>query len=120
MNWCLTNYTLADGAFACVPGSHHRHSHPIFPEAVEDAIPIECPRGSLIVFHGQLWHGAYPKTTPGLRLTIANYYRHMSIQPQDDIPNHFTPELADDCDDPVLFRRMADFGSPYQTQVHPD
>jgi hypothetical protein len=118
-NWALTDYTLENGAFACVPGSHQRHSHPVMPEAVEQAIPIECPRGSLIAFHGQLWHGAYPRTTPGLRLTIANYYRHASIEPQDDIPNHFPRELAEDCADPAVFKQLAGFGAPYQTQVLP-
>jgi len=118
-NWCLTDYTLENGAFACVPGSHLKNSHPVMPQAVKDAIPVECPRGSLIAFHGQLWHGAYPRTTPGLRLTIANYYRHAVILPQDDIPNHFPKALAEDCNDPELFTQLAGFGSPYQSQVLP-
>lgn len=118
-NWVLTDYTLANGAFACVPGSHYQHCNPIMPQAVKDSIPIECPRGSLIAFHGALWHGAYPRTTPGLRLTIANYYRHACIQPQDDIPNHFPKVLAEDCRDPELFRELAGFGFPYQSQALP-
>ena len=118
-NWCLTDYTLADGAFACVPGSHRRGTHPTLPAAAKEAVPIECPRGSLIAFHGQLWHGAYPRTTPGLRVTIANYYRHAVILPQDDIPNHFPRELADECDDPDVFKQLAGFGLPYQSQVLP-
>lgn len=118
-NWCLTDYTEANGAFACVPGSHHRNSQPVMPQAVQDAIPLECPRGSLIAFHGQLWHGAYPRSASGLRLTIANYYRHAAILPQDDIPNHFPQELAKDCDNPELFTELAGFGSPYQSQVLP-
>jgi hypothetical protein len=118
-NWCLTDYTLDNGALAVVPGSHHKGSHPQMPQAVADAIPIECPRGSLIAFHGQLWHGAYPRKTAGLRVTIANYYRHSVIQPQDDIPNHFPRELADDCRDPELFKELAGFGAPYQSQVMP-
>ncbi|MYE84159.1 MAG: phytanoyl-CoA dioxygenase family protein [Gammaproteobacteria bacterium] len=117
-NWCLTDYTREDGAFACVPGSHLRKGHPD-ENAADEAVPVECPRGSLIAFHGALWHGAYPKKTPGLRVTIANYYRHMSILPQDDIPNHFPQELADDCADPATFRELAGFGSPYQSQVYP-
>ena len=87
------------------------------PAAVSEAIPVECPKGSLIAFHGQLWNGAYPRKSPGLRVTIANYYRHMSIAPQDDIPNHFPRELGEDCKDPKLFKRMAGFGNPYQSQV---
>ena len=118
-NWCLTDYTLANGPFACVPQSHLRSSHPVMPGAVAEAVAVECPRGSLIAFHGQLWHGAYPRTAPGLRVTIANYYRHAAIQPQDDIPNHFPRALADDCDDPALFKELAGFGAPYQSQVLP-
>ncbi len=118
-NWCLTEYTLAHGAFACVPGSHHKNCNPIMPEAVADAIPLECERGSLIAFHGQLWHGAYPRQTEGLRVTIANYYRHSQILPQDDIPNHFPRELAQDCADPQRFEQLAGFGNPYQGQVLP-
>ena len=118
-NWCLTDYTLRDGAFACVPGSHRKKSLPNLPDCVQDAIPIECPRGSVIVFHGALWHGAYPRTTPGLRLTLAYFYRHMAILPQDDIPGRFPRELAQDCADPALFTQLAGFGSPYRSQVYP-
>jgi len=118
-NWCLTEYTLENGPLAVVPGSHHRNSNPVMPQAIDEAIPIECPKGSLIAFHGQLWHGAYPKEADGLRVTISNFYRHASIMPQDDIPNHFPQELADDCADPDLFKRLAGFGTPYQTQVLP-
>ena len=118
-NWCLTDYTRDGGAFACVPGSHRRKRQPQLLEGVPDAIAVECPRGSLIVFHGALWHGAFPKKTPGLRLTLAYFYRHMAILPQDDIPNHFPRALADDCADPALFKRLAGFGSPYRSQVYP-
>ena len=118
-NWCLTEYTLENGPLAVVPGSHHRNSHPVMPQAIHEAVPVLCAKGSVIVFHGQLWHGAYPKKTDGLRVTIANYYRHASIMPQDDIPNHFPKELADDCSDPSVFKRLAGFGTPYQSQVLP-
>ena len=118
-NWCLTEYTMENGPLAVVPGSHHRNSHPVMPGAIEEAIPVECPKGSLIAFHGQLWHGAYPKKSDGLRITISNYYRHASISPQDDIPNHFPKELAEDCSNPGTFKRLAGFGAPYQSQVLP-
>jgi len=116
--WALTDYTHEGGAFACVPGSHLRKSQPS-PDAAQEAIAVECPRGSLIAFHGALWHGAYPKSTPGLRVTIANYFRHTSISPQDDIPNYFPRELADDCADPDTFKLLAGFGSPYQSFALP-
>lgn len=118
-NWCLSDYTKDKGAFACVPGSHLRHCHPIMPAAIKEAVAVECPRGSLIAFHGQLWHGAFPRSDEGLRVTISNYYRHATILPQDDIPNHFDRELASDCCDPEQFKHLAGFGNPYQSQVLP-
>ena len=48
--------------------------------------------------------------------TIANYYRHASIQSQDDIVNHFPQHLANDCSNPKLFRIFAGFNSVYQSQ----
>ena len=119
-NWCLTEYTMENGPLAVVPGSHHRNSHPVMPGAIDEAIPVECPKGSLIAFHGQLWHGAYPKKSDGLRITISNYYRHVSISPQDDIPNHFPKELAEDCSNPDTFKPLAGFAEPSQSQVMPD
>jgi hypothetical protein len=117
-NWCLTDYTREGGAFAYVPGSHRTVSRPTFPEAVERAVPVVAPKGSVIVFHGATWHGAFPRTIPGMRLMIANYYRHMHTLPQEDIRNSFPRELADDCDAPAQFRMLAGFSDlwPYSTE----
>ena len=68
---------------------------------------------------GQLRHGAYPKKTDGLRLTIADFCRHASIMLQEDIPNHLPQHLAEDCSDPHVFKRLAGFDSLYQNQVLP-
>lgn len=118
-NWCITDYSLDGGALAYVPGSHRRMEPPRFPEAVELAVPVEAPAGSLIVFHGATWHGAFPRLTEGMRLSIANYFRHYMVLPQDDIKNLFPRELAEDCDDPDMFKFLAGFGDefPYSQQT---
>jgi len=118
-NWCITDYSLDGGALAYVPGSHRRMEPPRFPEAVELAVPVEAPAGSLIVFHGATWHGAFPRLTEGMRLSIANYFRHYMVLPQDDIKNLFPPELAEDCDDPDMFKFLAGFADefPYSQQT---
>ncbi|MEM9650685.1 MAG: phytanoyl-CoA dioxygenase family protein [Actinomycetota bacterium] len=117
-NWCLTEYTREGGALAYVPGSHRRMSPPTFPDAVRRAVPCEAPKGSLIVFHGATWHGAFPKETPGMRLMISNYYRHLMVLPQEEFRNNFDRSLADDCDDPELFRTLCGFTDefPYVAQ----
>ena len=112
-NWCLTDYTLEGGAFAYVPGSHRFASRPQFPAAVKQAVPIEAPRGSLIVFHGATWHGAFPRTIPGMRISIANYYRHMMVTSQEDFRNSFDQKLADDCFDPDVFKTLCGFDDEF-------
>ncbi|MEM7340264.1 MAG: phytanoyl-CoA dioxygenase family protein [Actinomycetota bacterium] len=117
-NWCLTEYSHDGGALAYVPGSHRRMAPPTFPDAVQRAVPCIAPKGSLIVFHGATWHGAYPRHTPGMRLMISNYYRHLMVLPQEEFRNNFDEALADDCDDPALFRTLCGFTDefPYVRQ----
>jgi ectoine hydroxylase-related dioxygenase (phytanoyl-CoA dioxygenase family) len=116
-NWCLTDYTKEGGAFAYVPGSHRNGTRPT-PDAPRKAVAVEAPRGSVIVFHGATWHGAFPRLIPGMRLSVANYYRHLMVTSQEDIQGSFPRELADDCDNPELFRELAGFGDafPYKEQ----
>ena len=75
--WCLTDYTEEDGALAYVPGSHKSNAHP------DRRLEISCagrlPKGSVIVWPGSTWHGAYPKKTLGLRLNAVAYYRHQAV-----------------------------------------
>jgi ectoine hydroxylase-related dioxygenase (phytanoyl-CoA dioxygenase family) len=88
----LTPYTKEDGALAVVPGSHLYYRQPRFEEGIEEAVPINAPVGSMIFWVGNLWHGAYPKVTDGLRLnltgnfnnkafkTLENYGRHVPLE----------------------------------------
>ena len=120
-NWCLTDYTLNGGAFAYVPGSHRFACRPHFPMAVEQAVPVEAPKGSLIVFHGATWHGAYPRKQSGMRISVANYYRHMMVNSQEEYRNSFDRVLANNCNDPELFRALSGFDDefPYSAQSQP-
>jgi len=117
-NWCLTDYTLEGGALAYVPGSHRSGTRPVQPEATRRAVPVEAPKGSVIVFHGATWHGAFPRKIPGMRISVANYYRHAMITSQEDIQGSFPKDIAEDCDDPAAFKTLAGFADvfPYQRQ----
>ena len=69
-------------------------------------------------FHGATWHGAFPRLIPGMRLSVANYYRHHMVMSQEDIRGTFPRHLADDGDDPALFKQPAGFNDrfPYAEQ----
>ena len=79
---CLTDYTKADGCIAMVPGTHRLGRNPGPGEGIDKAVPVEAPRGSLIVWHGNTWHGAYPKLTDGLRLNVTTLHCNYALKTQ--------------------------------------
>ena len=117
-NWCLTDYTIEGGALAYVPGSHRSGARFVQPEATRRAVPVEAPKGSVIVFHGATWHRAIPRKIPGMRISVANCYCHAMITSQKDIRGSFPKDIADDCGDPAAFKTLAGFADvfPYQRQ----
>ena len=119
--WALTDYSKDGGALAYVPGSHKSGSHPVQPDAARRAIAAEAPRGSVILFPGTTWHGAFPKCTPGLRLCAVSYYRHESVLPQELMKVSMADEPWDDCDNPELMRELIGFDDtfPYFEQDFP-
>jgi hypothetical protein len=54
--WALTDFSEANGATRIIPGSHTRDHSPDYGKPY-DSIPAEMPRGSVLIWHGSLWHG---------------------------------------------------------------
>jgi hypothetical protein len=89
-NYALTDYTEAGGALAMVPGSHRLHRQPTRweihlsgNERNQHAVPIEVPAGSAVVWHGNTWHGSFPRTVPGVRVNLATYFCRQYMAPQE-------------------------------------
>jgi ectoine hydroxylase-related dioxygenase (phytanoyl-CoA dioxygenase family) len=63
--WALTDFTEANGGTRFVPGSHVWPSTPNGDGAPADVDEraLEMAAGSVMVFHGSLWHGGGPNTT---------------------------------------------------------
>ena len=91
----LTDYTRENGAFAFVPGSHRAARHPVGQESIDRVVPVEAPRGSLLVHHGALWHGSFGRTTPGLRAGLAYAYSRMFVTPLEAYRERVTKEILD-------------------------
>lgn len=81
--YCLSDYSEEGGAIAMVPGSHRLGRQPSKGDGVADAVPVEAPAGSLIFWKANAWHGAYPRTIDGLRMTITNYFCHRAFKTQE-------------------------------------
>ena len=56
-----------------------------------------------------------------MRVSIANYYRHMMVNSQEEYRNSFDRALAEDCEDPELFSALSGFKDefPYSSQSQP-
>ncbi|MGH9081273.1 MAG: phytanoyl-CoA dioxygenase family protein, partial [Acidimicrobiales bacterium] len=71
--WALTDFTEANGATRIVPGSHTASGSPDLITQY-DSIPAEMAKGSVLVWHGSLWHGGGANTTTDRRVGIAMNY----------------------------------------------
>ncbi len=99
--WALTDFTAANGATRLVPGSHRRES-PSYGAEVE-SVPAEMRRGSVLVWHGSLWHGGGANHTRERRVGIAMNYCAGFIRQQEnqqlgiprEIARHFAPRLRE-------------------------
>jgi len=71
--WALTDFTEENGATRVIPGSHLADHSPTFGRHY-DSVPAEMPRGSVLVWHGSLWHGGGANQTDERRYAIAMNY----------------------------------------------
>jgi ectoine hydroxylase-related dioxygenase (phytanoyl-CoA dioxygenase family) len=81
--WALTDFTDANGATRLVPGSHLAPENPEF-GGTYDTVAAEMPRGSVLVWHGSLWHGGGANRTGQRRVGVAMNYCAGYIRQQEN------------------------------------
>jgi ectoine hydroxylase-related dioxygenase (phytanoyl-CoA dioxygenase family) len=91
--WAVTDFTEANGATRVIPGSHLADHSPTFGEAY-DSVPAEMPAGSVLVWHGSLWHGGGANTSDERRIGIAMNYCAGYIRQQENQQLGLAPELV--------------------------
>ena len=94
--WALTDFTEANGATRIIPGTPPGDHSPNYGQHY-DSIPAEMAKGSVLVWHGSLWHGGGANTTDERRVGIAMNYCAGYIRQQENqqlgIPVEIAPRL---------------------------
>src|SRR5262245_16338009 len=104
--WALTDFTEANGATRLVPGTHRQPS-PDYGRPYE-SIAAEMRRGSVLVWHGSLWHGGGANTTGERRVGIACNYCAGYIRQQENQQLGIPREIAAGFDDRLA--RLCGYG----------
>ena len=101
----LTDFNRENGSTAVVPGSHKLLRQPIGDEKIipakpgdpgnPDTIPLEGKAGSLLIHHPCLWHGAYNRTAPGLRVSVTCFMTRPFIRTGEDYTGKIPQEVLD-------------------------
>jgi phytanoyl-CoA hydroxylase len=138
----LDNATVENGCLWVLPGSHRPgvlypdrdHHDPRFDCEVEaydfpyrdtDAVAVEVPAGSVVVFNGYLLHRSLPNSgRHGLRRALVNHYMSARSLLPWFVPDGVTPGRADHRDvvlvagtDPYAYKGTLDVMRPH---VRPD
>ena len=105
--WALTDFTEANGATRLVPGSHLADRSPDYGHPY-DSVPAEMRRGSVLVWHGSLWHGGGANTTQERRVGIAMNYCAGFIRQQENQQLGIPREIA--ARFPARLRELCGYG----------
>jgi ectoine hydroxylase-related dioxygenase (phytanoyl-CoA dioxygenase family) len=102
--WAVTDFTADNGATRLVPGSHRADRSPAPFEGVA-SVAAEMPKGSVLVWHGSLWHGGGANASARRRVGIAMNYCAGFMRQQEnqqlgiplEIARGFSPRLRKLC-----------------------
>lgn len=98
-SWICTDYeSEADGPTVFIPGSH-RYGRATLPHESRleksrfRTFPLIAKAGSMAIWNGATWHGAVPRTNPGLRVTLVQNYFRPYMRTMRNYDGNVSPQL---------------------------
>jgi ectoine hydroxylase-related dioxygenase (phytanoyl-CoA dioxygenase family) len=100
--WALTDFTEQNGATRVLRGSHRWPEAPTYGQHY-DSEPARMRRGSVLIWHGSLWHGGGANRTSETRVGLAMNYCAGFVRQQEnqqlgiprEIARGFSPRLRE-------------------------
>ena len=97
--YVLTEFNRENGSTAFLPGSHKwcRSPRPYETEIGNggnpEVIAVEAEPGSMVVWHGGTWHGAFNRRAPGLRVSIPVLMARPFMRTEEDLFGRIPDEV---------------------------
>ena len=82
--FAIDEFSTETGATLVVPGTQQMSTTPAMDYLSQNAIPVTCPAGSMVVFDSTLWHAAGANTSGRDRLAINHQFTRSYIKQQID------------------------------------
>ena len=82
--FAIDEFSTETGATLVVPGTQQMSTTPPMDYLSQNAIPVMCPAGSMVVFDSTLWHAAGANTSGRDRLAINHQFTRSYIKQQID------------------------------------
>ena len=99
ITYALTDYSPEKGCTVFVPGSHKWCRKPSPDESIvidnPRVVPVECPAGSLLCWHGNTWHGALNRRIDGIRVSIVVDLVRSHIRTGENLNGKISQEALD-------------------------
>ncbi len=82
--WVLDDWGEGAGGSVVIPGTHKLKRHFDAERDGGDVVEIHCPKGSVALWDGAVFHGNADRTLPGRRITLHVTYNRVFLRPFED------------------------------------